>query len=260
MSCSSTACSSWPTVPPTAVPRGSRGHLSVPSCSPCPGSSGRLSGGLSRTHRDRVGPVPRYRDPSPERRHPVGPPPVRAGPAAVTSRGAPQRTWHRPWLRRSRAPAPPLPLWRPARRRRGDRGWRRCGAAPCVRSPDGRPRGSAGCRVRAGTRCRGSHPPRPGAGCPGGSGGGLVSAWASAGSTVTIVGTTKAPVPATAAFRMKSRRPVAPPGFGGLASSVELAIRRLLGRLIGGTRAVRLEIALSVPALPVVVDAAKEEG
>jgi hypothetical protein len=184
-----------------------------PQLSPCPGSSGRLSGGLSRTHRDRVGPVLRYRDSGTGRPTPRQSRPGPCGAAAVTSRGAPQRTWHRPWLRRSRAPAPPLPLWRPARRRRGDRGWRRCGAAPCVRSPDGRPRGSAGCRVRAGTRCRGSHPPRPGAGCPGGSGGGLVSAWASAGSTVTIVGTTKAPVPATAAFRMKSRRPVAPPGF-----------------------------------------------
>ena len=42
---------------------------------------------------------------------------------------------------------------------------------------------------------------------PGGSGGGLVRAWASAGSTVTIMGTANAPVPATAALRRKSRRP-----------------------------------------------------
>jgi hypothetical protein len=40
---------------------------------------------------------------------------------------------------------------------------------------------------------------------PGGSGDGLARAWASAGSTVTMVATTNVVVPATAPFRRKSR-------------------------------------------------------
>jgi hypothetical protein len=41
-----------------------------------------------------------------------------------------------------------------------------------------------------------------------------VSAWAPAASTVMIVGATNAPVLTTAAFRMKSRRPLVPPVSG----------------------------------------------
>jgi hypothetical protein len=39
-----------------------------------------------------------------------------------------------------------------------------------------------------------------------------------------IVGTTNAPLPTTAAFRMKSRRPLAATASRALASSLELAI------------------------------------
>src|SRR5690606_20658957 len=48
--------------------------------------------------------------------------------------------------------------------------------------------------------------PPGGFGLSGGCGGGLVSARASAGSTVMIMGTANAPVPTTAALRRKSRR------------------------------------------------------
>jgi hypothetical protein len=147
-------------------------------------------------------------NPSPERRHPVSPAPGPCGAGGGHISGRSSADLAPALASALRSTSAALPLWRPARRRRAHRGWRRCGAAPWVRSPGSRPPGSAGCRVRAGTRCLASHPPRPGAirGRPAGSGGGLVSAWASAGSTVTIAGTTNAPVPTTAAFRMKSRR------------------------------------------------------
>jgi len=129
-------------------------------------------------------------NPSPERRHPVSPAPGPCGAGGGHISGRSSADLAPALASALRSTSAALPLWRPARRRRAHRGWRRCGAAPWVRSPGSRPPGSAGCRVRAGTRCLASHPPRPGAirGRPAGSGGGLVSAWASAGSTVTIAG------------------------------------------------------------------------
>jgi hypothetical protein len=49
-----------------------------------------------------------------------------------------------------------------------------------------------------------------------------------------IVGTTNAPLPTTAAFRMKSRRPLVSAASEALALSLELAIPGLLVHLIGG--------------------------
>ena len=73
---------------------------------------------------------------------------------------------------------------------------------------------------------------------PGGSGGGLVRAWASAGATVTIMGTANAPVPATAALRRKARRSTALPASPGLGSPVPFPIDRAIYRppAVVGTR------------------------
>jgi hypothetical protein len=98
---------------------------------------------------------------------------------------------------RSRAPARRPRPGQPSRQPCG-RCPPRCVAACCAHEPGGPGAGDA----------RGRRGPAAGVtrSSPGGEGGGLVSSCARAGSTVTIIGTANAPVPATTAFRRKSRR------------------------------------------------------
>ena len=117
-----------------------------------------------------------------------------------------RRTWAWGWPcgRRSTGRVRHLRPWRPTRRRRVGRGWPRSGAARRAACGAAGRRDATGCEVHAPRRQRDR------ARGTGSSGGGLVTAWAPAGSTVTIIGTAKAVVPATAALR-KSLRPCAGP-------------------------------------------------
>ena len=130
--------------------------------------------------------------------------------------------------------------WRPSQRPLCGRCRHRCRVARRGRIPSHcRPSWNAGHRSPfRGLFTRSTSDDWGGVECPGDSGVGLVNAWASAGSTATMMGTVNTPVPAIAAVRSESRRPVAPTAPPGCVSPLQFPIGRAMYRqaVVASTR------------------------